>query len=740
MSRSHAHKARIARTPESNSSSPSSPVQGTSTSSSEPSRHSEQAGLPPAAVRLALGNRALARQFAPTAPMRQGKGVGVPASSIQRKLTGSLESIQGIGHANLAPTIWQDILRELKVYEDREVELVKAETYMRAQGGAAPPDFPRLKTELMERLRSITLLVQQWIDRYQKAGADVEYIGEKLAAYVDERKGEIGAREMARLRQQNGNPDAPVDEARLPNVREDMSISQASQKYVEDPRERVLAQRMMALRLLLPRLNLEFNDLLTGRHTMTSGFTDNSATATTNRQARGGLNALDSVTYGARGHHFFKEDVGVDPNAEKNPAIDLIGVPEVDPQFGARSVAYARLDAMLNTIFARIEGANTRGMVVATEFATHVRGLGEAPKMGIVMEDARGPNRTGREAQSLLDQQLAQNNRVISANDPVLQRSLVRLQMLDAICGQIDRHHGNYYIHTDPAGQVTQVIGIDNDLAFGAKHTEIKETRKQYYGLPPIIDRNYAEAILQMDTDSVKSALDGVLGQGELNALITRIRLVQESLRAMPNAQMKRADQYDQGTAAELGTRDSYFGNFQRDVLRARYIRTLKGLGVDENAIMGEPSRVLDKYRTLAVDETTLINEILPIIGAYHRSQPITSAAWFRANAERLVYNDLHLARLLQGMPRIGGANWLVDVLPTLSASKVTLNSVQRIWPILVGEVQSTPPTTADELRMMIQAAIATPQVAARDQRRQRLANAAGPPPAPTGWVTGHRP
>lgn len=48
-----------------------------------------------------------------------------------------------------------------------------------------------------------------------------------------------------------------------------------------------------------------------------------------------------------------------------------------------------------------------------------------------------------------------------------LQRELNRLEWVDILCGQGDRHQSNYLVHINPASGAVRVTGIDNDAAFG---------------------------------------------------------------------------------------------------------------------------------------------------------------------------------------------------------------------------------------------------------------------------------
>ena len=115
------------------------------------------------------------------------------------------------------------------------------------------------------------------------------------------------------------------------------------------------------------------------------------------------------------------------------------------PNYGARAIAMYELDRLLTEL---MEGKDKTPLLVDTEFASLNSGI------GIMMAKAGGVSGAGF---------------TVPVGDlPVLTRCLARLQLLDAIAGQLDRHLGNYYVASDASGPVL-VIGIDNDLAFGRK-------------------------------------------------------------------------------------------------------------------------------------------------------------------------------------------------------------------------------------------------------------------------------
>ena len=262
----------------------------------------------------------------------------------------------------------------------------------------------------------------------------------------------------------------------------------------------------------------------------------------------GALNKLDMITYKGGGKAFFKEEKPVDNEYEKqHPGVDT-GTQEFNPRFGARSVAMARLDGLLNA-----------NILVKTEFATQVRpdasGTMKA-KMGIVMEKARGQGVTEN-----LESGLATN-----IQDAVLMRGMSKLQLIDALCGQADRHQGNYYIERNDRGEVIGVKGIDNDLSFGTLITDptdkgSKTFKGQYRGIPPLIDEQLGNALLQISASTVQEALNGLLTSEEIGATLSRLANLKTELQKMKaNGLFRAATQWGAGEYQKMNHWDSYYG------------------------------------------------------------------------------------------------------------------------------------------------------------------------------------
>ncbi len=115
---------------------------------------------------------------------------------------------------------------------------------------------------------------------------------------------------------------------------------------------------------------------------------------------------------------------------------------------------------------------------------------------------------------------------------------LLKLQILDIICGQVDRHPGNYFIDGD--GNVT---GIDQDCAFGinAMPRGVDVRNQPSLGgivpnmgslmlrFPTVITKSIAEDVLTLweDRETLKASLASLITDAEISATLDRLeRLV----------------------------------------------------------------------------------------------------------------------------------------------------------------------------------------------------------------------
>ena len=167
----------------------------------------------------------------------------------------------------------------------------------------------------------------------------------------------------------------------------------------------------------------------------------------------------------------------------------------------------------------------------------------EKNKTGVVTKEARGLNL----------QQLSDGGKNEVIYTPEAARKLSMLQLFDVLCGQVDRNASNLFYIAEkievkgekPVYRVTDIQGIDNDMAFGkllwSDVTQYSGTHKklvapEYQGKCqlPAIDQDMAAAIDALEIEQVKYMLQDILKDDELSALENRLNGLKEMIHKNP--------------------------------------------------------------------------------------------------------------------------------------------------------------------------------------------------------------
>jgi hypothetical protein len=131
--------------------------------------------------------------------------------------------------------------------------------------------------------------------------------------------------------------------------------------------------------------------------------------------------------------------------------------------------------------------------------------------------------------------------------DPVLQKGLARLQLFDCLAGQGDRHPGNVFIGVGADGKVNSVIGIDNDISFGKKVRGIEPKPQGFAlihakGMPSVIDSEMAEAVLQLNPETLHPTFIGPDAEAEFDAFKMRVQIVKSLITKAKNNRLKKGE------------------------------------------------------------------------------------------------------------------------------------------------------------------------------------------------------
>ncbi|MBE6134737.1 MAG: hypothetical protein E7179_01835 [Erysipelotrichaceae bacterium] len=115
---------------------------------------------------------------------------------------------------------------------------------------------------------------------------------------------------------------------------------------------------------------------------------------------------------------------------------------------------------------------------------------------------------------------------------------LANLQVLDYVCGNVDRHLGNMLYNFDPeTHKLTGIKGIDNDASFLKERLAPEDGRAHLASIHDlrVIDEKMAEKLLSIDEGMLAATLHGYgLSQEEVDAAYDRLHNLQEAVRNAP--------------------------------------------------------------------------------------------------------------------------------------------------------------------------------------------------------------
>lgn len=219
-----------------------------------------------------------------------------------------------------------------------------------------------------------------------------------------------------------------------------------------------------------------------------------------------------------------------------------------DIQLGNRSIAMSRLDKLLG------------GDVMART----VRAF-NGDKQGTFQAKA-----DGKEAKEVLE------STDVSGN-PDLARMLSRLQLLDAIAGQVDRHAKNYFIQIDPRSKrVTGITGIDLDMSWmgedgrfevdvemgsrmGSQKNNADGGKTDHFpGFSKFVDKELAERIIAMKPNDLRAILLDLLDPKLIESAVRRLAKLQNLLQRETTNLLEPKD-WDHAIPSILTEKRSYF-------------------------------------------------------------------------------------------------------------------------------------------------------------------------------------
>jgi hypothetical protein len=192
-----------------------------------------------------------------------------------------------------------------------------------------------------------------------------------------------------------------------------------------------------------------------------------------------------------------------------------------------------------NEATCRVASLLGSGSVMAKARLVKVRLEGGREIEGSGMEEAPGMEFQSRQAK----EQLYGSDKH-SRFSPEALKQLIQIQVLDNLCGQVDRNFGNLFVQTDGHGVITSVKAIDHDLSFGLE-TNFTALSERAPNAPaafreeggtvrinlPHIPKAMAESILALQPGTLTFAMRDLLKPEEVQAACTRLTKMQRAIR-----------------------------------------------------------------------------------------------------------------------------------------------------------------------------------------------------------------
>lgn len=218
------------------------------------------------------------------------------------------------------------------------------------------------------------------------------------------------------------------------------------------------------------------------------------------------------------------------PSPEEQNANQIMGIDKNNPQFANRAVAMYRIDQLLNA-----------NVIVRTDFAMEKSGKSsKSPVLGTISDAAPGEQQgnlqsEGRAVYDSAKQQqaAAAGKTAFTLEDPVYQRAMSKLNIVDALAFQIDRHPNNFFIDMDAHGNVRGVQGIDNDMAFPENDLDATVTgEKELMGIAKYIDKEIAEMVLALQDADLRAVLTGLISDNAIDKTVNRLHTLKIHIQA----------------------------------------------------------------------------------------------------------------------------------------------------------------------------------------------------------------
>lgn len=203
--------------------------------------------------------------------------------------------------------------------------------------------------------------------------------------------------------------------------------------------------------------------------------------------------------------------------------------------------------------------ANLFGMpdILAQSIPMEVENNGEITK-GVFMENAKGSSK-----RSLMPEDVEKTTEA-SNDTPSFINDIAKLQILDYICGNCDRHANNaFYIFNEDKTKIIGLQGIDNDFSFGNNMRDPDKRGQSPYEIIldniKIIPKDLADTLMQLNGEALKAALMGTgITEKEMDSAVVRMNNIKDYI-SKEKIRVLSPEEMQKQSLKELAKEDSLF-------------------------------------------------------------------------------------------------------------------------------------------------------------------------------------
>ena len=198
---------------------------------------------------------------------------------------------------------------------------------------------------------------------------------------------------------------------------------------------------------------------------------------------------------------------------------------------------------------------------------------------GVTMEGSFMATAVGYDSRSEAGMKFMADNK-FDFTSPSFQRDVNRMQVFDMLCGQADRHGGNFFyqIAPDPVNGkyvITGLQGIDNDMSFG----EIDLNNRGGSKLVTIdrlnaIDEEMLQSVRELTPEQIRYTMGEMLSQNEIDAVIKRREQILQRVDE-GKVTVVRSDEWGERTLP-LMEESPYYMEIKSEVSSAKNVLTQK--------------------------------------------------------------------------------------------------------------------------------------------------------------------